>query len=86
MLPTLAAGQLAVFDTRRPAEVGDIVAAIDPRTGNEIVKRLTQVEAGYWLEGDAHNARTAASSADSWVFGPVASLLGVMVWPRSRRH
>ena len=84
MLPTLSPGQLLLVDRRRAGRVGDVVLALDPRSGVEVVKRLTAIEAdGFWLEGDAHDPRTAASSADSWVFGAVPALTGVVILPRS---
>ena len=79
MLPTLRSGQWLLVDSRRAARVGDVVVARDPRTDLPIVKRLTQIENGFWLEGDAHDPASAATSSDSWVFGAVAGLDGVVV-------
>lgn len=85
MRPALRPGQMILVDCRRRPHVGDMVIAKDPRNGEPIVKWLTQIEDGYWLEGDAMQARTAESSADSWVFGPVQAIDAVVIWPRRRR-
>lgn len=82
-MPTLRPGQLVLADRRRSAVVGDVVIARDPRTSELIVKRLTSIEDGFWLEGDAMRTESAASSSDSWVFGPVSGLVAVVVVPRS---
>ena len=85
MLPSLRSGQLLLIDRRRTAVVGDVVVARDPRTDVAVVKRLTGIEQGYWLEGDALVSGTASTSVDSWVFGPVPELEGVVVLPRVNR-
>ena len=70
MLPTLKHGQLVLADFDREPRVGDIVIALKPDGGGEIIKRLIKIEAdGYWLEGDAHDPTTAATSHDSWLYG-----------------
>ncbi len=86
MLPTLKPGQLIFYSVGVEPAVGDVVVARHPETGRLIVKRLTKIESdGYWLEGDAMNPATAASSSDSWVFGAVArnAIVGVVVYPKA---
>ena len=86
MLPTLRNGQLVLVSHRREPVEGDLVIAKHPMTGILIIKRLTKIEAdGYWLEGDAHDPSTAATSQDSWVFGAVQreSITGKVIFPRN---
>ena len=85
MLPTLRNRQLVLINRVRAARVGDVVVAHHPETSRLIVKRLVNTEAGFWLEGDAHQNATAAASTDSWAFGAVPELVGVVVWPRVNR-
>jgi len=85
MLPTLRPGGLVLTVPRRP-RVGDIVVALHPETRQPIIKRLKAIESdGLWLEGDAHDPKTAAASSDSWVFGAVSpdDIVGV-AWPLRR--
>lgn len=85
MLPTLRPGQIVVGDKSRDAVVGDVVLLEHPETKEWIIKRLTQIEgAEYWVEGDAHDPKTAATGSDSWVFGPVTQnhIKAVVIYPR----
>jgi nickel-type superoxide dismutase maturation protease len=88
MAPTLKPGDVVVASKRREPQVGQVVIAAHPETGAWIIKRLTKIEAdGFWLEGDAHDPGTAATSADSWVFGALAreQIHAVVIWPRRKR-
>ena len=85
MLPTLKPGDVVLADRNGKPREGKVVIAEHPQTGTWIIKRLTKVEDdGYWLEGDAHNPTTAATSADSWVFGAIKrdQIKAVVIWPR----
>jgi signal peptidase I len=85
MQPTLRPGQIVVGDRSREALVGDVVLLEHPETNAWIIKRLSQIEgADYWVEGDAHDSKTAATGSDSWVFGPVTQdqIRAVVVYPR----
>ena len=82
MLPTLKPGQVIFYSVGAEPAVGDVVVAKHPETDGLIVKRLTKLESdGYWLEGDAMQTATAASSSDSWVFGAVSrnAIVGVVL-------
>ena len=82
MLPTLKPGQVIFYSLGVEPALGDVVVARHPENGGLIVKRLTKIEAdGYWLEGDAMQTSTAASSSDSWVFGAVNrdAIVGVVL-------
>lgn len=82
MLPTLKPGQLIFYSIGIEPAVGEVVVARHPETGVLIVKRLTKIESdGYWLEGDAMQTSSAASSSDSWVFGAVNrdAIVGVVL-------
>lgn len=88
MQPTLKPGDVVMADRNRKPKVGRVVIAEDPRSGAWIIKRLTKIEAdGYWLEGDAHDPSTAATSADSWVFGAIKrdQIKAVVIWPRLKK-
>jgi nickel-type superoxide dismutase maturation protease len=89
MQPTLRPGQIVVGDRSRKPQVGDVVLLEHPETKAWIIKRLTQIEgANYWVEGDAHDSKTASSSTDSWVFGPVTRELirAVVIYPRKAKR
>lgn len=89
MQPTLQPGQVVVGDRNRKAKVGDVVFFAHPETGGWFVKRLTKIENdGYWVEGDAHDPSTAATSTDSWVFGPLDwhHIKAVVIWPRKTKR
>ena len=89
MQPTLQAGDVVIGDRNRKAKVGDVVFVEHPETKGWFVKRLTQIEGeDYWVEGDAHDPKTASSSTDSWVFGPVTRELirAVVIYPRKAKR
>ena len=89
MQPTLRPGQIVVGDKSREALVGDVVFMEHPETKGWFVKRLTQIEGDdYWVEGDAHDPKTASSSTDSWVFGPVTRdhIRAVVIYPRKAKR
>lgn len=86
MLPTLRDGQLVMISHLREPREGAIVVANHPVSGTPIIKRLTKIETdGYWLEGDAHDPATAATSQDSWVFGavPREAITATVIYPRN---
>ncbi|HSI99959.1 MAG TPA: S26 family signal peptidase [Patescibacteria group bacterium] len=69
MIPTLRPGdRLLVVRSRRPARVGEVVLALDPRdAGRELVKRVAAVGPdGVTLHGD-----NPAFSTDGRAFGPL---------------
>lgn len=69
MLPTVRPGdRLVVVRSTRPARVGDVVLALDPRdAGRELVKRVARVDAGgVTLHGD-----NPERSTDGRAFGPL---------------
>jgi nickel-type superoxide dismutase maturation protease len=71
MLPTLHPGdRLLVVRSSRPARVGDVVLALDPRdAGRELVKRVAAVgPGGVTLHGD-----NLAFSSDGRTFGSLPS-------------
>ena len=69
MFPTLRAGDRLVVIPRRRVQIGDIVAALDPRDSRMIVKRVAGIapDGRVVLVGD-----NADASTDSRVFGAVA--------------
>jgi nickel-type superoxide dismutase maturation protease len=76
MLPTLRPGdRLLVVRTARPARLGEVVLALDPRdAGREIVKRVAAVGPdGVTLHGD-----NPAVSTDGRTFGPLPT--GALRW------
>lgn len=77
MEPTLSHGDWVV--ARRGGRIGpgDLVVVEHPdRPGLLLVKRVARVGPdGYWVLGDAPSAST-----DSRQFGPVADVLGRVVW------
>jgi inner membrane protease subunit 1 len=76
MLPTLRPGdRLVVVRSRRPARVGQVVLALDPRdAGRELVKRVADVgHGGVTLHGD-----NPAYSTDGRTFGPLPA--GAIRW------
>jgi nickel-type superoxide dismutase maturation protease len=87
MLPTLRPGdRLLVVRTARPARVGEVVLALDPRdAGRELVKRVAAVEReGVTLHGD-----NPAFSTDGRTFGTLPSeairwRVVVRWWPLDR--
>ena len=85
MQPTLKDGQIVLVSHRSEPHEGSVVVAIPAALGQPIIKRVTKIEAdGYWLEGDAHNPATAATSQDSWVFGavPREAITATVIFPR----
>jgi signal peptidase I len=89
MQPTLRPGQIVVGDRSRKPQVGDVVLLEHPETKAWIIKRLTQIEgADYWVEGEAHDPKTAATGSDSWVFGPVTRghIRAVVIYPRKAKR
>ena len=69
MLPTLRPGdRLVVVRRARPARVGDVVLALDPRDASrELVKRV----AGVGPEGLTLHGDNPALSTDGRMFGPL---------------
>ena len=87
MLPTLRPGdRLVVVRSRRPARVGEVVLALDPRdAGRELVKRVAGVGPdGVTLHGD-----NPALSTDGRTFGslPARAIRWRVIarcWPPNR--
>jgi nickel-type superoxide dismutase maturation protease len=87
MLPTLRPGdRCVVVRTRRPARVGEVVLALDPRdAARELVKRVAAVgPGGVMLHGD-----NRAFSTDARTFGslPASAIRWRVVarcWPPDR--
>jgi nickel-type superoxide dismutase maturation protease len=87
MLPTLRPGdRLVVVRSTRPARVGDVVLALDPRdAGRELVKRV----AGVGPDGVALHGDNPALSTDGRTFGslPVRAIRWRVIgrcWPLDR--
>lgn len=77
MVPALAAGDWILAVRTQRAQAGDVVVLTHPgRPGLLVVKRVGRVgPAGFWVLGDNPTAST-----DSRDFGPVARIMGRVIW------
>lgn len=87
MLPTLRPGdRLLVVRTARPARVGEVVLALDPRdAGREIVKRVAAVASDeITLHGDNPSFSTDGRTFGSLPSGAIRWRVVARCWPLDR--